>query len=194
MRIYAALFGNGHVPAGDLLPSHLDFLAALRARGIVLGNGRLLDGPGGLVLLRAESKEAAERLLADDPFLVHGIRTLELFEWDVTWAAATRFPPHDPAIAETPAQALDDRLAANPTALVLDVREDAEVARGTAPRTVHVPLGQLGDRLAELPEGEIFAICRGGGRSLKACRLLAAHGRPAVNVVGGMTAYAPDKA
>jgi rhodanese-related sulfurtransferase/uncharacterized protein YciI len=173
---------------------HLDFLTALRARGIVLGNGRLIDGPGGLILLRATDEAEAREILSRDPFLVHGIRTLELYEWDTRWAAGTSFPPYDPAIAEIAAGWLDARLGANPDAFVLDVREDEEVARGTAPRTIHIPLGQLEARLAELPAGEIFAICRGGGRSLKASRLLAAHGRAAINVAGGMTAYAPEKA
>lgn len=194
MPIFAALLGNGHVPAGDLLQPHLDFLTALRARGIVLGNGRLLDGPGGLILLRAEDIASARAILAEDPFLVHEIRTLELFEWDAKWAAGTAFPPYDPEIVEIGADQLDARLTANPDAFVLDVREDDEVARGTAPRTLHIRLGELEQRRAELPAGEAFVICRGGGRSLKACRLLTAHGRSAVNVAGGMTAYAPEKA
>jgi rhodanese-related sulfurtransferase/uncharacterized protein YciI len=194
MTIFAALLGNGHVPAGDLLQPHLDFLTGLRARGIVLGNGRLIDGPGGLILLQAPDEATAREILSRDPFLVHGIRTLDLYRWDAHWAAGTAFPPYDPAIAEIAADWLEARLDANPDAFVLDVREDEEVARGTAPRTVHIPLGRLEQALGELPDGEVFVICRGGGRSLKACRLLAAHGRAAINIAGGMTAYSPEKA
>lgn len=193
MKIFVALLGNGHIPSGDLLQPHLEFLAGLRARGIVLGNGRLLGGPGGLILLQAVDEDSAREILSRDPFIVHGIRTLDLYEWDARWAAGTAFPPFDPAIAEISAGWLDGRLESNPDAFVLDVREDEEVARGTAPRTIHIPLGQLDQRFGELPAGEAFVICRGGGRSLKACRLLAAHGRPAINIAGGMTAYAPEK-
>ncbi len=193
-KIFAALYGNGHVPAGDLLQPHLDFLAGLRLRGIVLGNGRLLGGPGGLVLLRALDLDEAEALLKNDPFLVHGIRTIAIHEWDAAFAPAIAFPPLDPPVAEIAATELDDRLAANPEAVVLDVRQDEEVARGTAPRTLHIPLGELERRRDELPQGEIFVLCRGGGRSLKAARILAAYDRDVVNVAGGMLAYSSDKA
>lgn len=193
-KIFVALYGNGHVPAGDLLQPHLDFLSALRLRGIVLGNGRLLEGPGGMVLLQAENLEAARDILKDDPFLIAGIRTLDIYEWDTRFAAGLRLPPRDPEIAEIPAAALDDRLAADAAAFVLDVREDEEVARGTAPRTLHIPLGQLEARRGEIPEGPLYVLCRGGGRSRRAATLLAAFGRFATNVAGGMTAYAPEKA
>lgn len=77
---------------------------------------------------------------------------------------------------------------------LLDVREPHEWEAGHAPNAVHVPLAELGGRLGDLPEvgeGErMYVVCRGGGRSARATAALGQAGYPAVNVTGGMTAWA----
>lgn len=76
-------------------------------------------------------------------------------------------------------------------AVLLDVREPDEWVAGHAPRAVHVPLGQLADRLGELPQdGDVHVVCRSGGRSAQATRALNQAGYSAVNVAGGMNAWA----
>lgn len=76
-------------------------------------------------------------------------------------------------------------------AVLLDVREDDEWAAGHAPDATHVPLGELTARLADVPDGEpLYVICRSGGRSARAAGFLLAQGRQAVNVEGGMQAWA----
>lgn len=76
-------------------------------------------------------------------------------------------------------------------AVVLDVREQDEWDAGHAPNAIHVPLGEVEQRLADVPEGQPLAvICRGGVRSLKAGEQLAAAGRQVVSVAGGMNAWA----
>jgi rhodanese-related sulfurtransferase len=76
-------------------------------------------------------------------------------------------------------------------AFLLDVREPHEWSAGHAPGAVHLPLATLPARLAEIPDGTVvYCICRSGGRSAQAAALLAAHGRQAVNVAGGMHAWA----
>lgn len=76
-------------------------------------------------------------------------------------------------------------------AALLDVREPDEWAAGHAPHAVHVPLGELGSRLAEVPAGDqLYVVCRSGGRSARAAQALGQAGYPAVNVTGGMTAWA----
>lgn len=73
---------------------------------------------------------------------------------------------------------------------ILDVREDDEWAAGHAPNAVHIPLGELTSRLAELPaDGELFVVCRMGGRSARATAYLNANGWDAVNVDGGMISW-----
>jgi rhodanese-related sulfurtransferase len=74
---------------------------------------------------------------------------------------------------------------------LLDVRENEEWAAGYAPGARHIPLGELGARVAEIPQGEtIYVICRSGGRSAHAAQALAAAGWQAVNVAGGMNDWA----
>ena len=87
-----------------------------------------------------------------------------------------------------PAEA--DRLVAD-GALLLDVREDDEWAAGHAPRAVHLPMGQLVDRLGELASDRtIVCMCRVGGRSQSVAVHLAGTGYDVRNVAGGMQAWA----
>jgi rhodanese-related sulfurtransferase len=74
---------------------------------------------------------------------------------------------------------------------LLDVREDDEWAAGHAPGARHIPLGQLGARVAEVPQDElIYVVCRSGHRSGQAAQALAGAGWRAVNVAGGMQQWA----
>jgi rhodanese-related sulfurtransferase len=74
-------------------------------------------------------------------------------------------------------------------AVVLDVREDDEWQAGHAPGALHVPMGDLPARLADLPDEELYVVCRSGGRSARAAAWLVRNGYDAVNVVGGMGAW-----
>jgi rhodanese-related sulfurtransferase len=76
-------------------------------------------------------------------------------------------------------------------ALLLDVREPDEWTAGHAPAAHWVPLREVPARLDELPrDRRIVAVCRAGGRSAKATEFLAAQGFDAVNLGGGMKAWA----
>ncbi len=74
---------------------------------------------------------------------------------------------------------------------VLDVRESSEWRAGHIPGAVHIPLGQLAQRLTELnPARPIAAICTSGVRSSTAASLLAAQGfKRVTNVMGGMDGW-----
>jgi rhodanese-related sulfurtransferase len=73
--------------------------------------------------------------------------------------------------------------------VLLDVREDDEWAAGHAPDAVHVALGRL--RPDALPSArQLLLICRSGGRSAQATEVLRRAGYDAINVAGGMTAWA----
>jgi rhodanese-related sulfurtransferase len=83
-----------------------------------------------------------------------------------------------------------DRLVAE-GALLLDVREDDEWAAGHAPSAVHLPMGQVVDRMGELAAGRtIVCMCRAGGRSQSVALRLAGSGFDVRNAVGGMQAWA----
>ena len=76
--------------------------------------------------------------------------------------------------------------------LLVDVREDAEFAAGHLEGALHIPLGQLPQRLAEIdPQADPVFICRSGGRSMAACQMaLRANIRSPANLEGGMLAWA----
>lgn len=62
-------------------------------------------------------------------------------------------------------------------AILLDVRENAEVAAFAVPNAVHIPLGELRNRIQELdPAKEIITFCAIGVRSYNAARILMQHG------------------
>jgi rhodanese-related sulfurtransferase len=77
------------------------------------------------------------------------------------------------------------------TVFLLDVREAAELAVESVPEAVHIPIGQLRARLAELPrDREIHIICRSGQRAYTATRMLLQKGFKAKTVSGGMLSLA----
>lgn len=78
-------------------------------------------------------------------------------------------------------------------ALLLDVREDAELAGGMIQGAKHIPLGALKQRLGELEPHKgknIIIYCRSGHRSATACGLLRKHQFEKVyNLNGGVQAW-----
>jgi len=76
--------------------------------------------------------------------------------------------------------------------VILDVREEAELAQGRLPHSLHIPLGQLRDRLGELPRDKrIVAHCASGQRSYNAIRVLRQHGFDAANLSGSIKTWSP---
>ena len=84
---------------------------------------------------------------------------------------------------------LAERLAAG--AEVVDVREPVEYAAAHVADTRLIPMGQLAGRLQELDRSRpVHLICRSGNRSGAMCDVLTAAGFEAVNVRGGIEAWA----
>lgn len=79
---------------------------------------------------------------------------------------------------------------------VLDVREAEEFGGelGHISGAVHIPLGELTERVSELPTTKpIVAVCRAGGRSVQATVLLRRQGiHDAASLRGGMVAWRAD--
>lgn len=80
------------------------------------------------------------------------------------------------------------RLAQGEKLTLIDVREDDEVAEGMIQGAIHIPLGQLPDRLGEIPQvDEVILVCRSGNRSGRALGYLEANGYKGLkNMTGGM--------
>lgn len=76
--------------------------------------------------------------------------------------------------------------------VLLDVREVDELAICQLPNNTHIPLGQLSQRVAELPNDRLIVVyCHHGGRSARAAQWLAQNGFSEVaNLVGGIDAWA----
>ncbi len=75
-------------------------------------------------------------------------------------------------------------------ATYLDVREVVEFDSGHAPGALHIPMDELRGRLGELPAGLLVVGCRSGARSAKVVGLLLAEGYEAINLTGGLRAWA----
>jgi rhodanese-related sulfurtransferase len=92
------------------------------------------------------------------------------------------FPPNVPSVDPT-GVAADARL--------LDVREPDEWDAGHIEGALHIPLADLPARVDELPAEEaLVVVCRTGGRSSRAVAWLVGNGYDAVNLDGGMGAWA----
>lgn len=76
-------------------------------------------------------------------------------------------------------------------AIMIDVRERDEWVAGHVKGARHIPLGDLGARLGELPrDREILLFCRSGNRSGRATQFLRGQGYgQARNVEGGIIAW-----
>lgn len=76
------------------------------------------------------------------------------------------------------------------TEQLLDVREDFEVAEGMIPGAIHIPMGQINQRLNELDKGQaVIVVCRSGGRSARVADVLVGAGFNATTMAGGMSEW-----
>jgi NADPH-dependent 2,4-dienoyl-CoA reductase/sulfur reductase-like enzyme/rhodanese-related sulfurtransferase len=75
-------------------------------------------------------------------------------------------------------------------AVLLDVREQFELAVEDVTDAVNIPMGELRSRLDELPrDREILVVCRSGQRAYTATRCLLQNGFDAKVVSGGMLSH-----
>jgi len=78
-------------------------------------------------------------------------------------------------------------------AVMIDVREDAEYAKGHIVGARHIPMSQLDSRVGELQKFKskpLIAYCESGNRSLRAVSVLRKHGFESVfNLTGGFAAW-----
>jgi rhodanese-related sulfurtransferase/DNA-binding transcriptional ArsR family regulator len=142
----------------------------------------------GLLAARRDGTRILYRLAGGDVAALYAdLRTVAAAHLpDVTAAAAAYLGTDD--CDEIDRATLLARLDAGGT-VVLDVRPAVEYAAGHIPGALSIPVGELGDRLAELPAGaEVVAYCRGAYCVLahEAVRLLSAEGRRAARLDDGM--------
>jgi rhodanese-related sulfurtransferase len=73
--------------------------------------------------------------------------------------------------------------------MLLDVRAEDEWADGRIAGSVHIPMDQLMQRLDEVDD-RVVCVCAVGARSARVAQFLNAQGREAVNLDGGLYAWA----
>lgn len=78
-------------------------------------------------------------------------------------------------------------------AYVLDVRRYEEWVESHIPGVTLIPLGELGERIDEVPSGQrIWVVCAVGARSQRAAEALIGAGYDAVSVAGGTNRWVEE--
>ena len=82
-------------------------------------------------------------------------------------------------------------LHGNPNVFMLDVREPDEYSAGHIPGITLIPMGEIIDRLNEIPtDQEVIVTCRTGNRSAQIADLLREQGFTNIhNMEGGIVAW-----
>ncbi|NBM21118.1 metalloregulator ArsR/SmtB family transcription factor [Streptomyces sp. GC420] len=142
----------------------------------------------GLVVTRRDGVRIHYRLAGEDVAALYALlrRVAQAHQAGVE-AARTAYLGEDPPDRIDREQLLRRTEAGR--VLVLDVRPVEEYAAGHIPGAVSVPVGDLADRIADLPaEVEVVVYCRGEYCVMahEAVRVLGAHGRSAVRLSDGM--------
>ncbi len=69
-----------------VLDDHLAWLNAGHEAGHFIAWGPREPRDGGLIFVKAASREEAERLLAEDPFMTEGLADLSIMQWTPRFA------------------------------------------------------------------------------------------------------------
>ncbi|EGT3616995.1 CoA-disulfide reductase [Clostridium perfringens] len=74
--------------------------------------------------------------------------------------------------------------------LIVDVREVFELMTGKIENSINIPLGQLRERINEVPKDKkIYVTCQVGLRGYVGCRILEQKGYDVTNIDGGIKTY-----
>lgn len=91
---------------------------------------------------------------------------------------------------------LAEYLSTRDRPILLDVREEHELANGKLQGIVHIPMQDIAEKLADVSDNKdatIVVICRTGNRSNNVGQFLEQNGfTDVINLAGGMNAWALD--
>jgi adenylyltransferase/sulfurtransferase len=182
-----------------VLPGVIGSLQALEVIKIVLGTGKTLSGR--LLIfdaLELSWREVALRRNPDCPVCGDEPTQTGLIDYEnfCGLPSAAETESESSRFLEVNARELKARLSGPHPPFLLDVREPFEwdIVSLQEDGAVLVPLGELAERLGELPEGrDIVVYCRSGVRSARAAGLLVEAGLgPVSNLVGGVLAWVDE--
>ena len=175
----AAAYAAGHVPGTINIPLNASFLTWA---GWLLPYDRdfslLSDDDGPRI---AQALDWLGLIGLDSVSGYYGANALR------AWEQAGR------PLAITPAVKRDAVVAWSATgaATIIDVRNQAEWNAGHIPGALHIPLGELQARVAEVPAGHRVVVhCQAGTRSAIACSMLEAAGVLCYNYSAGYADWA----
>jgi adenylyltransferase/sulfurtransferase len=182
-----------------VLPGVIGTIQATEAIKLILGVGEPLVGRFLIYdALRMRFRELKLRRDPECPVCGDHPTVRELIDYDqfcgirpaAQAAAAAALPPEQEITVDDLKKAQDRK----EPLFVLDVREPQEFQICRIPGSTLIPLGDLPNRLAELPSGAgappIVVHCKMGGRSAKAVKLLRERGfTQARNLTGGILAW-----
>jgi rhodanese-related sulfurtransferase len=85
-----------------------------------------------------------------------------------------------------------NRILANPSSVVLDVRTEAEFESGRIPNSININVmdSSFMKSISTLDKSKTyFVYCRSGGRSRSACSILSQQGFEVYNLDGGISGW-----
>ena len=182
-----------------VLPGIIGSLQALETIKLLLGQGDVLAGR--LLIFDAlgmEWREVALRRNPDCPVCGDSPTQTELIDYEV-FCGVTATGEIDAAgesgsVEEVDSPTLVERLGSSTPPYLLDVREPWEWAVSNLAEhgARLIPLGELEERLGEIPRGRpVVVYCRTGQRSMQAALRMSEAGFDDVaNLAGGMVAWA----
>jgi hydroxyacylglutathione hydrolase len=176
-----ALYSKAHVPGTISLPLNKSFIAYA---------GKILPFDVDLELIgtKADVMKAARSLA-----LIGFDRVTKFYDAAVVdaWRAAGHATD---TMAATTSESLAEKLA-RAEVLVIDVRDRSELIAGSVPGALSIPLGEVMQRIGEIPRDKPIVLhCQGGGRSAIAASILDKAGiKNTANLTGGFTAWKQGK-
>lgn len=78
MMTFVYLMQNKEKLTFEIIKQHVEHLRSLDAKGVLVLCGPFSDYPGGMVVVRAETREEAQAIAEKDPFIASGFKTYEL--------------------------------------------------------------------------------------------------------------------
>jgi adenylyltransferase/sulfurtransferase len=173
-----------------VLPGVVGTLQAVETIKIILGIGKPLIGR--LMLFDALAMEWRTLKIKKNPNCpICGTNPTIKTLIDYEAFCGLKEPKMEKTLPEISVEDLKGKLDRKEAFVLLDVREPHEYEIAKIPGSKLMPLGSVPVRLNELDKSaEIVVHCKMGGRSAKAVKVLRDNGFNAVNVAGGITAWA----
>ena len=173
-----------------ILPGVVGLIQATEVVKIILGKGETLKGR--LLLYDALNMKFRELKLRRNPECPSGKCTVVSELIDYQHFCGVTAPP-EPVLSPSDLEPKQVKamIDSGEDFILVDVREPHEQQIASISKAILIPLGQLPNRLSELPkDAKIVCSCKSGMRSAKAVELLKLNGYSRVqNMKGGILAW-----